>query len=133
MSVAVRLTIFRMLPPLFFTSGAIAYVAYVEGPDAYAMRNTLPMLMVLMLSALTLYKGGGHWAGAGWSRPLGTLGFSIPAIGLSLYLHYAYSTDLNGMFADALYPQEVFRYLPIYTAGAGAIGFAIGWIAGRNV
>ncbi len=133
MNVAVRLTIFRMLPPLFLTSGAIAYVAYVEGPDAYTARNTLPMLAVLLLSALTLYKGGGHWAGAGWSWPLGTLGFSIPAIGLSLYLHYAYSTDLNGMFGDALYPQEVFRYLPVYTAGAGAIGFAIGWIAGRNV
>ena len=133
MSVAARLTIFRMLPPLFVTSGAIAYVAYVEGPNAFALYNALPMVIVLFLSLLTLVRGAGHWAGTGWSWPLGTLGFSIPAIGLSLYLHYAYSTNLNGLFSDALYPQEVFRFLPIYTAVAGAIGFAIGWIAGRNV
>jgi hypothetical protein len=27
----------------------------------------------------------------------------------------------------------LFRYLPIYTIFAGSIGFAIGWIAGRNI
>jgi hypothetical protein len=30
-------------------------------------------------------------------------------------------------------PRNLFRYLPIYTAFAGGIGFAIGWLAGRNV
>ena len=133
MTVAARLTFFRILTPLFITAGAIGYVAHVEGPDAYALRNALPMAMVLLLSAVTLYKGNGHWAGAGWGWPLGTLGFSIPAIGLALYLHYGYSTDMNGIFSDSQYPQEVFRFLPIYTMVAGGIGFAIGWIAGRNV
>jgi hypothetical protein len=52
---------------------------------------------------------------------------------LSLYLHYAYNVNLNGMFTDAVYPERVFRYLPIYTLAAGSIGFAIGWIVGRNV
>jgi hypothetical protein len=37
------------------------------------------------------------------------------------------------MFDDAIYPQELFRFLPAYTVVAGALGFAIGWIAGRNV
>ena len=64
---------------------------------------------------------------------LGTAGFAIPAIGLSLYIHYGYDVDLNGMVSESIYPTEVFRYLPIYTTVAGGIGFAIGWIAGRNV
>jgi len=124
---------FRLLPALFVTVAAMAYVAYVEGTDAYVIRNVIPMLMVIILSILTLYKGGGSWAGAGWRWPLGTVGFAIPALGLSLYLHYGYAVGLEGMFDDAIYPQELFRFLPAYTMVAGAIGFAIGWIAGRNV
>jgi hypothetical protein len=65
--------------------------------------------------------------------PLGVLGYAIPALGLAAYLHYAYSVNLNDMFTDAVYPDRVFRYLPFYTVVAGGIGFAIGWIVGRNV
>jgi hypothetical protein len=123
----------RMLPVLFVTIAAIAYAAYVEGADTYLLRNAIPMLLVIVISALTLYRGRGRWTGAGWSWPLGTLGFALPALGLSLYLHYGYSVDLNGMVSESVYPRELFRYLPAYTSGAGAIGFAIGWIVGRNV
>ena len=122
-----------MLPVLFVTAAAIAYAAYVEGVAAYPLRNAIPMLLVIIISVLTLYRGGGRWTGAGWSWPLGTLGFAIPALGLSLYLHYGYSVDLDGMFSESVYPRELFRYLPAYTTGAGVIGFAIGWIVGRNV
>lgn len=123
----------RLLPVLFVTAPAIAFVIHVEGTGAYAARNITPMLAVVVLSVVTLYKGHGSWSGAGWRWPLGTLGFAIPAIGLSLYLHYGYAVDLDGMVSDALYPQQLFRFLPAYTIVAGAIGFAIGWIAGRNV
>ena len=123
----------RLLPVLFVTVAAMAYVAHVEGGDAYVVRNVTPMLMVVVLATLTLYKGKGNWTGAGWRWPLGTVGFAIPAVGLSLYLHYGYAVDLDGLFDDAIYPQELFRFLPAYTMVAGAIGFAIGWIAGRNV
>ena len=125
--------VIRLLPVLFVTAAAMAYVAYVEGAGAYVIRNVTPMLMVIVLSALTLYKGGGSWTGAGWRWPLGTVGFAIPALGLSLYLHYGFAVDLDGVFDDAIYPQELFRFLPAYTMVAGALGFAIGWIAGRNV
>jgi hypothetical protein len=37
------------------------------------------------------------------------------------------------MYSQAVFPRELFRYLPIYTFVAGAVGFAIGWIAGRNI
>ncbi len=127
------LVAFRLLPVFFITVAAMTYVAYVEGEDAYVIRNITPMLMVIVLSTLTLYKGGGSWTGAGWRWPLGTVGFAIPALGLSLYLHYGYAVDLEGMFDDAVYPQELFRFLPAYTMIAGAIGFTIGWLAGRNV
>jgi len=123
----------RLLPLFFITVAAMIYVGYVEGADAYVIRNVSPMLMVIVLSTLTLYKGRGSWTGAGWRWPLGTIGFAIPALGLSLYLHYGYAVDLEGMFDDAVYPQELFRFLPAYTMVAGAIGFAIGWIAGRNI
>lgn len=127
------LIIVRLLPVLFAVAAAIAYVLYVEGDDAYAIRNTLPILAVLALALLTLRIGNGHWAGSGWRWPLGTLGFAIPALGLSLYLHYGYSVDLHGMYSESVYPRELFRYLPLYTSFAGCIGFAIGWIAGRSV
>ena len=124
----------RLLPVLLVTAAAMVYVAHVEGAaGAYVIRNITPMLMVLVLATLTLYKGRGSWTGAGWRWPLGTVGFAIPALGLSLYLHYGYAVDLDGIFNDAIYPQELFRFLPAYTMVAGAIGFAIGWIAGRNV
>ena len=127
------LYVIRLLPVLLVTIAAMAYVTHVEGRDEYVVRNIMPMLIVVALSAVTLYKGGGRWTGAGWRWPLGTLGFTIPAIGLSLYLHYAYAADLEGLFSDAVYPMQFFRFLPAYTIVAGAIGFAIGWIAGRNV
>jgi len=82
---------------------------------------------------IIVWRGGGSWTGRGWRWPLGLVGFAIPALGLSLYLHYAYSVNLNGMFDDAEQPTRVFRYLPAYTLVAGAIGFSIGWIVGRNV
>ena len=50
-----------------------------------------------------------------------------------MYLHYGYSVDLDGMVSESVFPQELFRYLPLYTSIAGAIGFAIGWIVGKNV
>ena len=37
------------------------------------------------------------------------------------------------MFTDAVNPEGLFRFLPIYTFVAGGIGFAIGWIVGKNV
>ncbi len=128
-----KLILIRLLPVLFITASAIAYVTDVEGPDAYVMRNAAPMIVLVALSALTLYRGGGSWIGAGWRWPLGTMGFAIPALGLSLYLHYAYSVDLDSLFGAATHPEELFRFLPIYTVVAGAIGFAIGWIVGRNI
>ncbi len=100
-----------MLPVLFVTFAAIAYAVYVEGAIAYPLRNAGPMLAVIFLSALTLFRGAGRWTGAGWSWPLGTLGFAIPTLGLSLYLHYGYSVDLNGMVSESVYPRELFRYL----------------------
>jgi len=133
MPVSITATIYRLLPVVVIASAAMVYVMQVEGSDAYAARNMLPMLAVVAVAMLVLRMGGGRWTGAGWRWPLGTLGFSIPTIGLSIYLHYGYSVDLHGMYSESVYPQEVFRYLPIYTMFAGGIGFAIGWIAGRNV
>lgn len=123
----------RLSPVLFIAIAAMIYVLKIEAGVAFPFRNLLPMLVVVILAAVTLQRGGGRWTGSGWSWPLGTVGFAIPAIGLSLYLHYGYDVDLNGMYSESVYPAEVFRYLPAYTTVAGAIGFAIGWIAGRNV
>ena len=123
----------RLSPVLFIAFAAMIYVLKIEAGVAYPFRNLLPMAIVIILAATTLGKGGGHWTGSGWSWLLGTIGFAIPAIGLSIYLHYGYDVDLNGMYSESVYPEEVFRYLPLYTTVAGGIGFAIGWIAGRNV
>lgn len=128
-----KLLLWRLLPVVLVTAASAAYVISIEGKHAYAIRNTLPMAGVVMLSLITLRLGNGRWAGAGWRWPLGVIGFAIPAVGLSLYLHYAYSVDLDGMFGDSANPGAVFRYLPLYTTVSGAIGFVIGWIVGSRV
>ncbi len=129
----VRLTVIRVLPLILLTIAAAAWFNDVQQGGAYVLRNLLPPLVLLLLATITVWRGGGRWTGTGWRWPLGLLGFAIPALGLSLYLHYAYSINLDGMFDDAEQPTRVFRYLPAYTLVAGGIGFVIGWIVGRNV
>ena len=109
------------------------YIFHIQGTGAYVFRNLLPILFLLLLVAITLTKGDGQWTGSGWSWPLGTLGFALPSIGLSVYIHHGFAVYLHGMFSESVYPLEVFRFLPYYTVFSGGIGFAIGWIAGRNV
>ncbi|MEM7504698.1 MAG: hypothetical protein AAF417_21870 [Pseudomonadota bacterium] len=128
-----RAVLVRTLPVVLVTMAAMLYVVHVEGGSAYPVRNCVPMMLALALSVVVVYRGGGSWFGRGATWPLAIVGYSIPAIGLSIYLHYGYTTDLHGMFSEAVYPEELFRYLPIYTVLAGLIGFAIGWIVGRNV
>lgn len=123
----------RMMPLVFVVLAAAFWIVDVEKGGPYLVRNLFPLMVLLLLALLTLYRGNGKWSGAGMRMPLGTLGFAIPALGLSLYLHFAYSVNLGDMFSDAKYPEQVFRFLPLYTLVAGSIGFAIGWIAGRNV
>ena len=128
-----RLLLVRLAPVVMLVVAAAAWFNDVQQGGPYVLRNLVPPLVVVLLSAPTLRRGDGTWTGAGWRLPLGTLGFAIPALGLAVYLHYAYSVNLNGLFTDATNPEGLFRFLPIYTFVAGGIGFAIGWIAGRNV
>ena len=128
-----RLAFVRLLPLLRLPVAAAAWFNDVQQGGPYVLRNLLPPAVLLLLAALTLWRGDGNWTGKGWRWPLGMLGFAIPALGLSLYLHYAYSVNLNGMFSDAEQPAQLFRFLPVYTIVAGGIGFSIGWIVGKNV
>ena len=121
----------RLLPVILLVLAAAAWFNDVQEGGRYVLRNLVPPLTVVALAALTLARGGGRWSGAGWRMPLGTIGFAIPAFGLATYLHYAYSINLDGLFDGG--SGQLFRYLPYYTFFAGLIGFAIGWIVGRNV
>lgn len=123
----------RLLPVVLLALAAAFWFVEVQQGGPWAARNLAPLAVFVALATLTLYKGRGRWSGAGWHMPLGTLGFAIPALGLASYLHYAYAVNLNDMFGDAQFPDRVFRFLPLYTLVAGGIGFAIGWIVGRNV
>lgn len=133
MDTARQFLLIRILPVLLVVLAAGFWFADVEDSGPYLFRNLVPLSVLFLLALLTLRRGSGKWSGAGMRMPLGTLGFAIPALGLSLYLHYAYAVNLNDMFADAQYPGRIFRFLPLYTLVAGGIGFAIGWIVGRNV
>ena len=128
-----RLTIIRVLPVLLLLVAAGVWFSDVQEGSQYLLRNLLPLGAVLGLSLLAVWRGDGSWTGSGWRWALGTLGFAIPAVGLSLYLHYAYSVNLTDMFAGTDSPMQLFRFLPYYTTLAGGIGFAIGWIVGRNL
>ena len=129
----IRLTSVRVLPVLLLIVAAGVWFGDVQDSSQYLLRNLLPLGGVLVLSLLTVWRGDGSWTGSGWRMALGTLGFAIPTIGLSLYLHYAYSVNLNDMFTGTDNSMQLFRFLPYYTTLAGGIGFAIGWIIGRNL
>ena len=128
-----RLIFVRLLPVILLVIAAAAWINDVQGGGPYVLRNLVPPALVLVLAAVTVRRGQGTWTGAGWRLPLGTAGFAVPAVGLTVYLHYAYSVNLNGLFTGAEQPEQLFRFLPAYTLVAGGIGFAIGWIVGRNV
>lgn len=133
-----KLIFIRLLPVLLAMGAAAAYVGSVEGGHAYALRNILPLALVTVLSLIVLIMGNGKWHGAGWQWPLALVGFAIPAVGLSMYLHYAYSVNLDEMFSSTdlsgtVNAIEVFRFLPLYTVISGGFGFAIGWIIGSRV
>ena len=124
-------TLFRLAPILFVAVAAATWFNDVQSGGPWVLRNWLPLVLLVALAAITLLRGDGRWTGAGWRMPLGVAGFAIPALGLSCYLHYAYAVNLDGMFDGGA--GDLFRYLPLYTLFAGSIGFAIGWIVGRNV
>ena len=128
-----RLILVRLTPLVLLVAALAFYIHDVQSGGPYVLRNLVPPLMLLALAALTLSRGEGRWTGAGWRLPLATLGFALPALGLSIYLHYAFAVNLNDLFTGASDPGQLFRFLPVYTVVAGGIGFAIGWIAGRNV
>lgn len=125
--------LWRTAPVLLIALAAGFWFNDVQDGGEWVLRNWLPLAALVALAWLVLYKGRGSWTGAGHRWPIATLGFAIPVLGLGVYLHYAYSVNLNDMFTDAEFPDRIFRFLPIYTMGAGLIGFAIGWIVGRNV
>ena len=128
-----RLIFVRLLPVVLLVVAAAVWINDVQGGGPYVLRNLVPPAIVLVLATVTVRRGRGTWTGAGWRLPLGTAGYAVPAVGLTVYLHYAYSVNLNGLFTGAEQPEQLFRFLPAYTLVAGGIGFAIGWIVGRNV
>ena len=118
----------RLLPVVMLVIAAAAWINEVQDGGPYVLRNLVPPMVTLGLAMFTLQRGEGTWSGSGWRLPLGTLGFAVPALGLTTYLHYAYAVNLNDMFTGATNPGELFRFLPLYTLVAGAIGFVIGWL-----
>ena len=128
-----RLIVVRVLPVFLLLAAAAFWFSEVQDHHLYLFRNLVPLGIVLLLSVLSVWKGEGRWGGAGLRLAFGTIGFAIPAVGLSVYLHYAYSVNLNDLFTGTESPMQLFRFLPYYTTLAGGIGFAIGWIVGRNL
>lgn len=128
-----RLILVRVLPVVLLLTATGFWFSSVQDHSLYLIRNLIPLGIVLLLSVLTVWRGAGSWGGPGLRLALGTIGFAIPAVGLSAYLHYAYSVNLNDLFTGTDHPMQLFRFLPYYTTLAGGIGFAIGWIVGRNL
>lgn len=133
MSAAWIRLLLKLSPLVVVTGAAAVWFNHVQDGGPYVLRNLLPPTLLVLLAFITLWRGNGRWTGAGWKLPLATVGFAMPALGLSLYLHYAYAVNLNDMFGDAIQPGQLFRFLPAYTLFAAAIGAAIGWTVGRNI
>jgi len=122
-----------LLPPVLLLAAVAVVILEAEDYGPHAVANLLPPVLTLALLLYALSRADWRWQDAARRWLLGTLGFAIPALGLSLYLHLGLMLDWGGMASRAHTPELLFRFLPWYTTGAGAIGFAIGWIIGRNL
>ena len=123
----------RLLPILLAVIVYTAWMADIQNAGPWFVRNAIPIGFCVSLLALALYRNSGYFLGEDPRLLFGTLGFAIPSVGLSAYLHYAYAVNLNDMFTGASRPGALFRFLPFYTSVAGCIGFAIGWIVGARL
>lgn len=103
-------------------------VLHANPGGSFAARNLLPGCLAWLLLGFVLR---GHAADPRWW--LGWLGFCMPALGLSTYLHLAFLFDWQDLSSRAVTPDLLFRFLPYYVLFAGVIGFAIGWIIGRGI
>jgi hypothetical protein len=73
----------RFMPVALVCIAAAFWFADVQQDGPWVARNLMPLAVLLGLSFVTLRHGGGRWSGAGMRMPLGTLGFAIPALGLT--------------------------------------------------
>lgn len=122
-----------VVPPVLLLGIAAAIIIGVEDSGPFVSRNLVPVLIAFLLVLWALGPLGRHRRDAMRRRILGAIGFALPAVGLSLYLHLGLALEWDGMVNPTRTPELLFRFLPYYTVGAGCIGFAIGWIIGRNL
>lgn len=110
-------------------TAAFVWLIYRGNPTACChARNALPLLVALAIYGFVSRRSGSkakHW--------LAWVGFCIPALGLSTYLHLAFLLDWQQIATNAITPALLFQFLPIYVLFAGGIGAAIGWIVGRGI
>lgn len=108
------------------------FMRVAQADSGYLLRNLLPLLMAGGLLSAHLTRNRGQWLG---SRPrwgIASLGFAAVVVGLNTYVHVLWFYDVDALRTLATQPRLLFRFLPAYTVLAAGIGFAIGWIIGRN-
>ncbi|MEL7296224.1 MAG: hypothetical protein AAGJ86_01115 [Pseudomonadota bacterium] len=121
---------FILLVDLFCVAAVVAFFwLLTAGNPTTCCRATNATPMVVALVAYVFISRRGldtrFW--------FALIGFCLPAIGLSAYLHLSFLFDWQGIASNAITPELLFTYLPIYVMVAGATGSAIGWIVGRFV
>ena len=71
MTVSPGLLMLRLAPVLLIAVAAGLWFNEVQESGPWVFRNLVPLGIVVVLSALTLLRGGGRWTGSGWRLPLG--------------------------------------------------------------
>ena len=123
----------RVLTLALPLAAAGVFIADVESGLDTVPRNLVPLAITLLLGVNALVRNGAGWWSPEPRWSLVMLGFAIPAVGLSLYLHVLWQFDIDGLRSGATQTRLLFAYLPLYTCVAGCIGAALGWIIGRGL
>lgn len=100
--------------------------------SGYLLRNLVPLLLAGCLLSAHLLRNQGQWLGSEPRLGLASLGFAAVVVGLNAYVHALWFYDIDALRTLATQPRLLFRFLPAYTLLAAGIGFAIGWVIGRN-
>lgn len=126
-------TLLRLTPIIAIVVAAGVFIIRAEQGGPHVWRNLGPAVLCLALFWVALLKNRGSWFAVDRRWTPAAIGFAIPTLGLSLYLHASWHYDFDGIASGAATPDLMFRFLPYYTLSAGCIGFAIGWVIGRNI
>ena len=101
-----------------------------EGFHPFAVWNCVPILVAYLFAVMILEKARGLWRNVDPRIKGSLIGFVVAAVGVTLFTHIAWVTDLGRVASASSTSGLLFLFLPIYSVILGIVGSILGLIFG---